>query len=128
MTAELSLLAWSAVLTFVQAMIPATILLMSRGMPLAVGNREDWPAGEGLCGRAQRAHRNMLENLPIFAALILVAHVGGASNDMTLLGAQLFFWARLVYAVVYIAGVPWVRTLVWFASVVGMVMIFLQLL
>ena len=128
MTAELSLLAWSAVLMFVQAMVPAMILTLSRGLPLAAGNRENWPAAEGLCGRAQRAHHNMVENLPIFAALVLVAHVGGVSNDITLLGAQLFFWARLVYAAVYIAGVPWVRTLVWFVSVVGMAMIFLQLL
>jgi uncharacterized MAPEG superfamily protein len=47
---------------------------------------------------------------------------------MTLLGAQLFFWARLVYAVVYVAGVPWVRTAVWAVSAVGLILIFLQLL
>jgi len=46
---------------------------------------------------------------------------------MTLLGAQIFFWARLVYAGVYIAGVPWLRTGVWAVAVVGLILIFLQL-
>ena len=46
---------------------------------------------------------------------------------MTLLGAQLFVWARLGYAIVYVAGIAWLRTGVWFVSVIGMVLIFLQL-
>ena len=46
---------------------------------------------------------------------------------MTLLGAQLFFWARLVYAVVYLIGIPWLRTGVWTVSVIGMILIFAQL-
>jgi uncharacterized MAPEG superfamily protein len=44
------------------------------------------------------------------------------------LGAQLFFWARLAYAFVYIAGIPWVRTAVWLVSVIGLVLIFVQVL
>ncbi len=44
----------------------------------------------------------------------------------SLLGAQIFFWARLAYAVAYIAGIPWVRTGVWFVSVIGLAIIFLQ--
>jgi uncharacterized MAPEG superfamily protein len=47
---------------------------------------------------------------------------------MTLLGAQLFFWARLVYAFVYLAGIPWLRTGVWTVSVIGLILIFAQLL
>jgi uncharacterized MAPEG superfamily protein len=46
---------------------------------------------------------------------------------MTLLGAQIFVWARLAYAGVYIVGLPWIRTGVWAVSVVGLAMIFLQL-
>ncbi len=46
---------------------------------------------------------------------------------MTLLGAQLFFWGRLAHAVVYIAGIPWVQTVAWFVSVIGLLLIFLQL-
>ena len=45
---------------------------------------------------------------------------------MTLLGAELFFWARLLHAVVYIMGIAWLRTLLWLVSIVGLVLIFLQ--
>jgi uncharacterized MAPEG superfamily protein len=69
----------------------------------------------------------MLESLVLFAALVLTAVAAGKTNSTTLLGAEIFVWARLAYAVVYLAGVPWLRTLVWFASVVGLAMIFLQL-
>jgi len=55
----------------------------------------------------------LLESLVLFAALVLAAVVAGKTNAMTALGAQLFFWARLAYAIVYLAGVPWVRTGVW---------------
>jgi uncharacterized MAPEG superfamily protein len=97
------------------------------GLPRLAGNRDDLPPIEGWPGRAARAHRNLLESLVLFAALVLVAAVAGKLNAATALGAQLFFWARLVYAVVYLAGVPWARTAVWAVSVVGLVLIFLQL-
>lgn len=64
----------------------------------------------------------------LFAALVLVAVLAGRTNAMTLLGAQIFVWARLAYALVYMAGVPWLRTAVWFASVIGLALIFFQLL
>jgi len=51
----------------------------------------------------------------------------GKTNDMTLLGAQIFLWARVAYAVAYVAGLIWLRTLIWFASVVGLILIFVQL-
>jgi len=68
----------------------------------------------------------MLESLVLFAALVLSAHAVGASNATTVLGAQLFLWGRVAYAVLYIAGVPWVRTGAWAVSVAGMLMILLQ--
>jgi uncharacterized MAPEG superfamily protein len=71
---------------------------------------------------------NMLQNLVLFAALVLTAHVAGRANAMTALGAQLFFWARLAYAAIYLAGIPWLRTGAWTVSVIGLILIFLQLL
>jgi uncharacterized MAPEG superfamily protein len=122
------LLVWSVALTFVQVAITATGATMQVGLPLLAGNRERMPELTGWVGRSQRAHRNMVENLVLFAALVLVAVVAGKTNAMTLLGAQVFFWARVAYAVVYCAGVPWMRTGIWAVSVVGLAMIFLQLL
>jgi len=126
MTPDLTLLIWSVALAFVQMVIAAAGANFQVGLPALAGNREDLPALAGWAGRAQRAHRNMLESLPLFIALVLVAQVTGHANATTALGAQLFFWARLVYAIVYLIGIPWLRTLVWAVSVVGLLLIFAE--
>lgn len=128
MTPFLWLLAWSVVLTFVQMLVSASLATMQVGLPPLIGNRDQELRYSGIAGRAQRAHRNMLESIVLFAALVLLAHIAGRANATALLGAQLFFWARLAYAVVYVVGIPYLRTGVWAISVVGMVLIFLQLL
>ena len=69
----------------------------------------------------------MLESLVLFAALVLSAHAAGVSNAGTVLGAQLFLWARVAYGVLYIAGVPIARTSAWAVSMAGLVTIFLQM-
>ena len=127
MKPEMMLLLWAVLLAFVQMLIAVTGATLQVGLPLLAGNREGLAPCTGWAGRASRAHHNMLESLVLFAALVLIAAVGGKTNAMTLLGAQLFFWARLAYAVVYLAGIPWARTAVWFVSVIGLALIFLQL-
>ena len=128
MKPELMLLVWAVVLTFVQMLVAVTGATLHVGLPKLAGNRENMPALTGWAGRAARAHFNMLESLVLFAALVLACVLAQKTNSTTLLGAQLFFWARLVYAIVYLAGVPWLRTAVWFVSVIGLVLIFLQII
>jgi uncharacterized MAPEG superfamily protein len=128
MTPDLSLLIWSVALAVAQVLVAAAAANAQVGLAPLVGNRENLPTMTGFAGRAQRAHRNMLENLPLFIALVLAAHIAGKANATTLLGAELFFWARLAYSVIYLAGIPWLRTLAWAVSVVGLVLIFVQLL
>ncbi len=128
MTPELKYLVWSAVLTFVLVLIAASGAQLQVGLEKLAGNREDLPEMTGWAGRAQRAHRNMLENLILFAILVLVAQAAGVRNGMTLLGAQLFFWGRVAHAVLYVAGIPWARTAAWGVSVIGLILIALQLL
>ena len=70
-----------------------------------------------------RAHANAVENLVIFAPLVLVAHALSISTGATVFACALYFWARLVYIPVYAAGIPVLRTLVWTASFVGLVMV-----
>jgi uncharacterized MAPEG superfamily protein len=127
MKPELMWLLWAVALTVVQMLVAVSGATLQVGLPMLAGNREGPPPFAGWVGRAMRAHRNMLENLVLFTALVLTAVVAGKTNEMTLLGAQLFVWARLVYAAVYLAGVPWVRTGAWFVSMIGLVLIFLQL-
>ena len=110
MPIELKMLVWSVALTILQMLIAALGAQMQVGLPPLAGNRDNMPPLEGFAGRAQRAHRNMLENLVLFAALVLTAQALNRFDATTALGAQLFFWARLVYAPVYWVGVPWLRT------------------
>jgi uncharacterized MAPEG superfamily protein len=128
MSIDIKLLIWSVALTVVQMLIAVIGAQMQVGLPPLVGNREDLPAMLGWAGRAQRAHRNMLESIVVFGILVLVANATGKANATTALGAELFFWARLAYAVIYLAGIPWARTAAWAVSVVGLVLIFLQLI
>ena len=128
MKPELALLVWTVLLAFVQMLVAVMGATLRVGLPTLAGNREGLAPCTGWAGRAARAHHNMLENLVLFAALVLVAVVAGRTNGTTLLGAQLFFWARLAYALVYLAGIPWLRTAVWAVSVVGLALIFSQIL
>ena len=128
MTLELKLLVWSTALALIQMIIALLSAIAQVGLMAFVGNRENLPALDGWAGRARRAHRNMLESLTIFAALVLVAQIAGKSNAVTALGAQLFFWGRLAYAPVYVIGIPWLRTGLWGVSFVGLLQILSQIL
>ena len=128
MTPDLKYLLFSVVLTFVQMLVAAAAANQAVGLTTLAGNREDVPMLPGLAGRAKRGHLNMIENMVLFAALVLIAAVAGKANAATAMGAMIFFWARLAYAVIYVAGIPWLRTAAWFVSVIGMIMIAWQLL
>ena len=61
--------------------------------------------------RLMRAHANAVENLVVFAVLVLAAQLAGVSNNAIATAAMVYFWARLVHAVVYTFGIPWLRTI-----------------
>ena len=128
MKPELMLLAWAVALTLVQMLVAASGAASQVGVMPLFGNREGLPGLTGWAGRAYRAHHNMLESLVLFAALVLICAMTNKTNSTTLLGAQLFFWARLAYAVIYVAGISYLRTAAWLVSIIGLVLIFLQLL
>ena len=122
MTAELIMLFWAVALTFLQVL--ATVILSNiQTSPTELAGNRDTFVPEGIAGRASRAHSNMLENLPLFAALVLIVHVAGLSSDASVLGAQIFVIARLAFAIIYIIGIPWLRTAAFLISVVGLVMV-----
>jgi len=128
MKPELTLLAWSVILAIVHMLIAVHALVSTKGLMAAIGNRENLPELPGWAGRAVRANRNMAENLALFAAVVLIAAVIGKNNSMTLLGAQLFFWGRIAYAVCYLGGLKWLRTLSWVVSIAGILLILWQMM
>ena len=116
-------LAASAILTFVMVLVASLVRARAWtpvGLAIAFGNRDNLPAATPLAGRAERAARNMLEGMLLFAALMLAAQIAGVVGPRVALGAQVFFWARLVYFPVYLAGIAYVRTAVWTVSMVGL--------
>jgi uncharacterized MAPEG superfamily protein len=127
MSIDLQKLVWAAALTLVQMLIAVIGAQGQVSLPVLTGNREEMPALAGWAGRAARAHANMLENLVVFAIVVLVAQATSRANEMTALGAQLFFFARAVYALVYLIGIPWLRTAVWAVSIAGIVLVMAQL-
>jgi uncharacterized MAPEG superfamily protein len=128
MTSELTLLLWSVALAFIEVVIAALAASSQVGLGTLAGNRETQPTLHGFAGRARRAHQNMMESLPLFIALVLIAQITKTANPTTLLGAELFFWGRLAHWLIYIAGLPWLRTLAWAVSVAGMILIFVELI
>ena len=128
MSPDLKYLLFSTILCFVQVLVAAMGANQAVGLNTLAGNREGLPEIKGWAGRAKRAHLNMVENMVLFAALVLIAAVAGKANAMTAMGAAIFFWSRVAYAVIYVAGIAWLRTLAWFVSVIGMVLIAIELL
>jgi uncharacterized MAPEG superfamily protein len=121
-------LVWSVALTVVLVVIAVAGATQEVGLPTLAGNREGLPEMTGWAGRAQRAHWNMLESLVLFAILVIAAQLAGKTNAVTALGAKVFFWGRVAHAVIYLAGIPWLRTAAWAVSIVGLFMIFWQLI
>jgi len=128
MSIELQMLLLAAALTVAAVLVAILGATMQVGLPALAGNRDDLPAITGWAGRAQRAHRNLLESLVLFAVLVLIGAATGRSNGMTMLGAELFVAARLAYQIVYLAGIAWLRTACWLASIAGLVLLFAGLI
>jgi uncharacterized MAPEG superfamily protein len=118
-------LVWSGVLTFVMLLVGSAFCAKAwtpQGRDIAFGNRDDVPRAEGIAGRADRAAKNQMEAMVMFLALVLAASIAGKAAQVAL-GATVFFWARLIYWPVYLAGIIYLRTLVWFVSIFGLILI-----
>jgi uncharacterized MAPEG superfamily protein len=113
MTVELKVLGWSIVLGLVHVLLAVALATRQRGMKWNAGNREGEPPLTGVAARADRASRNFQETFVFFAAAVLAVVFAHRETEHTALGAQIYFWARVVYWPIYAAGIPYVRTLVW---------------
>ncbi len=111
MTAELMALTWVAALqTFIW--IPYILnMIMVRGLVDAVGYPDSPKPLAPWAERMKKAHYNAVENLVLFATLVLIAHGIGVSNETTVLVCKVYFWARLVHLLAFTFAIPWVRTL-----------------
>lgn len=125
MTTDLRYLAFTAILT-AALWIPYVVCQVLTNGPLAPANYVD-PTPRPLPPwgrRADRAYLNAVENFAPFAALVIIAHIAGKADAMTVFWSAWFFWLRLAHAVVYLFGIPYVRTIVFTLSFVAVVGLF----
>ena len=129
MSAELTILAWTIVLAIVQIVLAAFAATRDRGLGYNMSPRDDQakPLSK-LGGRLVRAQANLFETLPLFAGAVLIAHLADRENSLTLVGAELFLAARVIYVPLYALGIPVLRTFCWAVSVVGLIMILIAIL
>jgi len=81
------------------------------GLVTAVGYPTNPPPQSPWAQRMMKAHFNAVENLVVFAALVLAANALGVSNSAIASAVMVYFWARLVHVAAYTFAIPWVRTL-----------------
>jgi uncharacterized MAPEG superfamily protein len=123
MTIDLRFLAYTAMLT-AALWVPYVVSQVKANGFLNPGNYLDpTPRPVPLWGkRADRTYLNAVETFAPFAALVIIAQLAGKANSMTAFWATSFFWLRLTHAVVYLLGIPYIRTLVFtlgFVAVAG---------
>jgi len=130
MSTDLKYLAFTAILT-ASLWIPYVVSQVTTNGGLKPANYID-PTPRPLPPwgkRADRAYINAVENFAPFAALVIAIHLAGKANAMTAFWAMSFFWIRLAHAVIYLLGVPYVRTLLFtlgYVAVVGLFMAFIK--
>ena len=129
MSTDLKYLAFTAFLTASLWISYVAGQVMTNG-PLAPTNYLDpTPRPLLLWGkRADRAYINAVENFAPFAALVIAVHLAGKANAMTAFWAMSFFWLRFAHAVVYLLGIPYVRTLIFTLGYVAVVGLFVELI
>jgi uncharacterized MAPEG superfamily protein len=128
---DLHYLVLSAILAWVM-LLTASVLRSHGwthpGIRVMLGNRDAVPEPTPAAARADRAAQNMVENLVLFTAFLAAARLAGANGAPLTLGASIFFWARLAYFPLYVAGVRYLRTVAWALSLGGMCLIAAQVL
>ena len=130
MSVELWSLVWGGLLLFILILMSANANVKAMGMDWGVGNRDQPATTGGWGGRARRAYLNHLENLLIYASFAIPLVMIGGSSWLSVLGAQIFIVARVLYAIIYLAGLTTggIRTIAWLGGVVGYALVFIALL
>ena len=126
MSIELIMLVYSAALFLAIILAQAGLAIAQNGLANQAGSRDNLAEPTVLRQRMHRLTANMQENLVLFAIAVLAANAAGVSNETTVMGASIFFYARVAHAIVYAFGWPMIRPLFYFAGLYGTVIIGLQ--
>jgi uncharacterized MAPEG superfamily protein len=127
MTTPMSLLLWSVLLGLVQCLATGFAVSAARGLDFSASSRDDQQPITGLGGRVLRAYTNFRETYPYFVALVLAGAVLHRQSGLITMGAELYFWGRLIYWPLYVGGVPWIRSIIWLLASLGLVLMLIGL-
>ena len=112
MTPELMWLTLTALMTALFWLPYILNRIAVRGLMGAMANpSEDDKPQSDWAKRAMKAHSNAVENLVVFAPLIIVSNVTGMSSPQIAMAAAVYFFARLAHYVIFVFGIPVLRTL-----------------
>ena len=121
MTALLELTVYFTVWTLIVVLVGAANRNQEwtkEGRDIGLGNRDNLKEATPMGGRAERAAKNSFEAAVFFVPLARIAKAAGLDAEV-MLGAQVAFWARIAYVPIYIAGIKYLRSLVWIIGVIG---------
>ena len=124
----LPLIGWSVVLLVFHILLQGWTVTRELGSQWNAGSRDDGQKPSGhLAGRAERASNNFRETYPAFVALALALVFKGDAATVGLYGTWIWFICRIIYIPLYLAGIPYIRSLVWVGSLIGLAMMIFNL-
>ena len=113
MSTELNILGLYGLVVIITILAQVLAAQAQVGLGMLVMPRDDGPKLTGIAGRLERAQLNSIVAMALFAPAILILAQKGITTSTTLLAAQAFLIARILYVPIYAMGLPWVRTIVW---------------
>jgi uncharacterized MAPEG superfamily protein len=122
---EIQIVLWSTCLGLVHLIVTVLATVSQHGLKYVFSARDEEKLLRGVSGRWNRSFLNFSQTFPLFLASVFCAQLAGGHSWVSLLGAQLYFWGRLIYVPIYLTGLPVVRTLVWLIAFAGIVMVLL---
>ncbi len=129
MTTETLIILLTFVLALVNYLMPSFFVVGRSGLLSMAGPRDDIDPANGVAEqRAERANENFKETVPWAIGLLILVQVTGDANATTALGGWIYLICRILYIPLYLMGIPYLRSIAWTISIVGLIMIAWQLL
>ena len=113
MSTELQILGLYGLVVIITILAQVLAAQAQVGLPMLLAPRDDGLKLTGVAGRLERAQLNSIVAMALFAPAILILAQKGISTSSTLLAAQAFLIARILYVPIYAMGLPWARTIAW---------------
>ena len=128
MTGDLWALTATLFLAIFQIGLQSILTLKQAGPKWVAGPRDTPFEVTGISGRVVRAHRNLLEIFPQFAAALFIVHASGTNGHFAIVGAWTFFVSRSLYVPAYAFGPPGLRSIFWQGGQIGILIILADIL